>query len=822
MTTTHDNSLSREQAATMSTIDLPSLPEPASWSAEALRDQVWHHLIFSIGKDREAARLSDWRYALSHAIRDQLVLPWFRTTHRVNAEDRKRVYYLSMEFLIGRLLQDAVSNLGLDQTARDAMAMLGVDYSAVVGDEPDAALGNGGLGRLAACFLDSMSSLGLPAHGYGIRYNHGLFRQSFDGGWQAEEAEDWLAERHVWEFERPEVAVPIGFGGEAGPGGWTPGETVIAAAYDTPIAGWQGTWVNTLRLWSARPTREFALDAFNRGDFMGAAAPSVLAETISRVLYPDDSTPQGRELRLKQEYFFTAASIQDILRRFETQHSDLAALPAKVAIQLNDTHPAIAGPELIRLLADERGLGFDEAFEIARETLNYTNHTLLPEALERWPEGLMAQVLPRHLQIIGQIDERHARDCATAGRPRSEALKITGDGEVRMGELAFVTARRVNGVSGLHTELMKETVFAELHAIHPERIVNQTNGVTPRRWLHGCNPALGSLITDQIGTGWVGDLGELERLRPLADDADFCEAFAAAKLANKMALVGWINEACGVAVDPNAMFDVQIKRFHEYKRQLLNLLETVALWNAIKADPGAGWAPRVKVFGGKAAPAYAMAKLIIKLINDVATVVNNDPETRDLLKIVFPANYNVSMAERLIPAADLSEQISTAGMEASGTGNMKLALNGALTIGTLDGANVEICERVGGENIFIFGLQAAEVAARRQAGNDPAADIAASPRLAQVLSQIGEGWFSPDDPHRFAAILDALHGGDWFMVCADFEAYWAAQRRVDALWHDRAAWTRSAALNTAGCGWFSADRTIRSYAADIWQAETAW
>lgn len=806
----------------MKDINVPMLPQLADLSAERLRERIWHHLIFSIGKDHEAARLSDWRLALSHAIRDQVVLPWFQTTHRVNAEDRKRVYYLSMEFLIGRLLQDATSNLGLEDMAREAMMSLGADYDEVVRDEPDAALGNGGLGRLAACFLESMSSVGLPAHGYGIRYNHGLFRQSFEDGWQAEEAEDWLAERHVWEFERPEVAVPIGFGGSAGSDHWTPAETVIAAAYDTPIAGWRGTWVNTLRLWSARPTREFALEAFNRGDFMGAAAPAVLAETISRVLYPDDSTPQGRELRLKQEYFFTAASIRDILRRFETQHSDLTALPGKVAIQLNDTHPAIAGPELIRLLADERGMSFDEAFDIARNTLHYTNHTLLPEALERWPEDLMDQVLPRHLQIIGQIDERHARDCAVAGRARSNGLKIKGDGEVRMGELAFVTARRVNGVSALHTELMKETVFAELHSLHPDRIVNQTNGVTPRRWLHGCNPALGGLIREHIGDGWIGDLTALEQLTPLADDAAFRDAYAGAKLANKTALVDWIDQTCGLQVDPAAMFDVQIKRFHEYKRQLLNLLETVALWNGIKANPNAGWAPRVKIFGGKAAPGYVMAKLIIKLINDVADVVNNDPDTRDMLQVVFPANYNVSMAERLIPASDLSEQISTAGMEASGTGNMKLALNGALTIGTLDGANVEIHQRVGDDNIFIFGLEAGDVSARRQAGNDPAADIAASPRLADVLEQIGAGRFSNGDADRFAPILDALRGGDWFMVCADFEAYWAAQRRADVAWHNRDAWTRSAILNTARCGWFSSDRTIRGYATEVWRAETAW
>ncbi len=801
----------------------PILPLPSEVTAADLRDRVEHHLIFSIGKNARAAGLADWRVALTHAIRDQVVVPWFGTTERIYAGDRKRVYYLSMEFLIGRLLQDAVSNLGLEEAAREAMSGLGVDYEALVLDEPDAALGNGGLGRLAACFLESMSSIGVAGYGYGIRYDHGLFRQSFDDGWQAEEAEDWLAQRHVWEFERPEVAYRIGFGGEVGENGgnqglWRPAETVIAGAYDTPVVGWKAEWINTLRLWSAKPTHEFQLDAFNRGDFIGAAAPAILAGTISRVLYPDDSTPQGRELRLKQEYFFTAASIRDILRRFESLHGDLSLLPAKVAIQLNDTHPAIAGPELIRLLTDERGMAFDEAFDIASGSLNYTNHTLMPEALERWPVELMGRVLPRHLQIIERIDERHARDCALAGRPRNGHLSALDEHEVRMGELAFMAARRVNGVSALHTDLMKKTVFAELHALHPERIVNQTNGVTPRRWLYGCNPPLRRLLLEAIGEGWIADLAELERIAPLAEDPAFRQGFAAAKQENKTRLAAWAKEACGAAIDPGALFDVQIKRFHEYKRQLLNLLETIALWNEMRRNPGADWTPRVKIFGGKAAPAYFMAKLIIKLINDVAETVNGDPETRARLTILFPPNYNVSKAERLIPAADLSEQISTAGKEASGTGNMKFALNGALTIGTLDGANVEIAERVGRENIFIFGMTAEEVAARRE-GYDPNAAIAASPRLAEVLEQIASGRFSPGQPDRFLGIVEALRHGDHFMLCADFDAYWEAQRQVERAWHDRDGWVKSAIRNTAHCGWFSSDRTIRGYANEIWQAE---
>ena len=804
---------------------LPVMPDPETVTSASLREQIERHLVFSIGKNREAARLTDWRLALSRAIRDQVVAPWFRTTQRIYAEDRKRVYYLSMEFLIGRLLEDATANLGLESKAREAVRQLGFDYDAVVRDEPDAALGNGGLGRLAACFLDSMSSVGIAAMGYGIRYEHGLFRQSFENGWQAEEAEDWIGQNHAWEFKRPEAAFPIGFGGEVqiGQGDaatWRPDETVMAAAYDTPVPGWKGDWVNTLRLWTARPRREFELEPFNRGDFFAAAAPAVLAQTISRVLYPDDSTEQGRELRLKQEYFFTSASIRDILRRFESQHSDLGLLPAKVAIQLNDTHPAIAGPELVRLLVDERGLGFDAAFDLARGCLNYTNHTLLPEALERWPVELLHRVLPRHLQLIERIDERHAHDSRAAGRSQSEGTRINGGSEVRMGNLAFIAAHRVNGVSALHTDLMKTTVFRELHALHPERIVNQTNGVTPRRWLHGCNPALSALLVEAIGEDWIDDLEALEMIAPLAEDAGFRERYAAAKRANKAQLSDWLRAHCQLAVDPEAIFDVQIKRFHEYKRQLLNVLGTIALWQEMRQRPEANWAPRVKVFGGKAAPGYHMAKLIIKLINDVAKVVNADPVTRDRLRIVFPPNYNVSTAERVIPAADLSEQISTAGMEASGTGNMKLALNGALTIGTLDGANVEISERVGRDNIFIFGLTADEVAARR-ANHAPGECVAASPRLAYVIDAIATGLFSPEEPERFRAIVDELRGPDRFMVCADFDAYWEAQCEVDRAWHSRDQWTRRAILNTARCGWFSSDRTIRGYAREIWNAETA-
>ncbi len=781
----------------------------------ALAGAIEFHLAHTVGKTPDAASNSDWRLALSRAVRDQLVAPWFEATRRTYAKDRKRVYYLSMEFLLGRILEDAVSNLGLEDQAREALAGYGVNYAAVTRDEPDAALGNGGLGRLAACFLDSLSCLGIPAYGYGIRYAHGLFRQSFDNGVQVEMAEDWLRHQHNWEFERAECLYDIGFGGEVKEIGaratWTPADIVMAQAYDTPIPGWRAGWTNTLRLWSAKPKKIFDLEPFNRGEYMEAAAPEVLAETISRVLYPDDSTEIGKELRLKQEYFFTSASLRDLLRRFLAHNGDLAALPAKVAIQMNDTHPAIAGPELIRLLVDDHGLAFNEAFDIAQGTLNYTNHTLLPEALEAWEVSLMGEALPRHMALIERIDDRLARDAKGTGG----SARIVDHGAVNMGTLAFTCANKVNGVSALHTDLMKQTVFSDLHRIYPDRIVNQTNGVTPRRWLHGCNPGLRDLLNEAIGDEWVTDLEQLQRIAPLADEASFSKHFMAIKQANKQRLADWIATEMGVQVSPDAMFDIQIKRIHEYKRQLMNALETAALANAIRRDPDADWTPRVKVFGGKAAPAYLDAKNIIRLINDIAVSINSDPVIGDRLKVIYPPNYNVSMAEVLIPAADLSEQISTAGKEASGTGNMKFALNGAVTIGTLDGANVEIRDHVGAENIYIFGMTADQVQAARD-GYVTQNYIDQSPILSEVIGQIRDGVYSPGDPTRHWPVLEKLLRDDYFMVAADFDAYWNAQRQVDKGFADKDAWARMAVLNTARSGWFSSDRTIQGYADDIW------
>ncbi len=802
---------------------LVDIGDPAGGETSDLQQRIVDRLIYTVGKDIEHAESKDWCAALSLAVRDYAVDRWHADIVKTDVTRPKRVYYLSLEFLIGRQLHDIVTNLGIEHICRNATSELDINYDEMIRLEADAALGNGGLGRLAACFMDSMSTLGVPAFGYGIRYEYGLFKQRLKDGWQVEEAEDWLMSGHVWEFERTDTVHTISFGGhvetkEDGKMVWHPQSQVLAAAFDTPIVGWKGEHVNTLRLWAAQPTELFDLDSFNSGDFMDASRDAIQASTISRVLYPDDTTQQGRELRLKQEYFFTAASLEDVLRRHLQEHGELETLADYVAIQMNDTHPTIAVPELIRRLVDDYGIGIERAMEITTNVLCYTNHTLLPEALERWSVELMWRVLPRHMQIIEWIDQWHAAKIHEMGDPVSvDAVKvIDNDGGVRMGILGFIGSHRINGVSALHTELMKKTVFHDLHTLYPDRIVNQTNGITPRRWLYECNPALRSLVTEAIGEEWVDDLERIEAIAPLADDSGFIERFAKAKQENKNQLATVIKERIGLTVDPHAMFDVHIKRIHEYKRQLLNVLEAVALYRAIKRDPDADWTPRVKLFAGKAAPGYYMAKLIVKLINDVATVINNDPEIGDRLKVAFLPNYNVSFAEIIIPAADLSEQISTAGMEASGTGNMKFALNGALTVGTLDGANIEIKERVGDDNIFIFGLTAEEVADERAKGLHGTDNIAACQMLSEALGMIEHGAFSPGDAGRFRGIVDKLRYDDYFMVTADFQAYYDIQRRIDHAYLDPSTWFRKALLNTARVGWFSSDRTIRGYAKDMW------
>lgn len=800
-------------------LDDLTLPEP---TPEQFRRSLLHHLQYTVGTDPEHASKFDWRMALSYTIRDRALEPWFDATRRTWNEDRKRVYYLSMEFLIGRLLEDATINLGLRDVAVEVLEGLGLDFADIADDEPDAALGNGGLGRLAACYLESMATLGCPAYGYGIRYEHGLFKQRFEGGRQVEAPEDWLVADNPWNFTRPESAYPVGFRGEVveqdGRQVWTPQLRVLAEAHDTPVVGYGRQWANTLRLWAAKPSADlFDLERFNAGDFTAAAEPEAWARTLSRVLYPNDTTSRGKELRLSQEYFLTSASVQDIVRRYLETHDDLRRLPDHVAIQMNDTHPAIAGPDLIRLLVDDHGFGFDAAVDVSTQVLGYTNHTLLPEALEHWSVGLMRKVLPRHLQIIEQLDRRDAE----LHGPRPEGVGLIGDGHVKMGDLAFVTSHKINGVSALHTDLVRRDLFPALDRLHPDRIVNVTNGVTPRRWIALANPPLAHLLTDTLGSGWETDLERLRGLEDHVDDPAFREAFGATKRQAKERLAGWLAEHHGIEVPTDALYDVQVKRLHEYKRQLMNILWTIAHWQRIKRDPGAGWVPRVKIFGGKAAPSYVMAKDIIRLINDVAAVVNEDPDTRDLLRVVYPANYNVSMAERLIPAADLSEQISTAGMEASGTGNMKFALNGALTIGTLDGANVEIREHVGADNFFLFGLTADEVAARRNEPDHARTAIEKSQAMRDVLQAIAEGTFSPDEPNRYGAILDMLWNSDWFLVASDFDSYDETQQAVDRTYLDHERWQRMAVLNVARTGYFSSDRSVREYMSRIWNITPA-
>lgn len=763
------------------------------------------------------ATLQQWRIALSLTIRHRVMEIWLRSHQHAKHSGSKRVYYLSMEFLIGRLLDDAAINLGIQSLARSAVEGLGIDYSDLVHDEADPALGNGGLGRLAACYLESAATLACIATGYGIRYENGLFEQHFDAGQQVEVPESWLRDGMVWEVDRPESAFRIGFGGHISEDGWQPERHIVAQAHDLPVVGWRSNWANTLRLWSAHAEEPLDLARFNSGDFIGAVEAQTLARSLSRVLYPDDSTDAGKDLRLRQEYFLTAAAIADILRQFGEHSSDLSTLPTHAAIQLNDTHPTLAGPELLRLLLDEHGYEMAEALDIVTATLAYTNHTLLPEALERWPVELLDRVLPRHLQIIEAVDHWHREQIPALG----EASRIITDGSVQMGNLAFILAHRVNGVSALHTELVRRELFAELDAAHPGRIVNQTNGITPRRWLRAANPALSRLISQAIGPGWEADLDRLRELEPFAEDPAFRDAFGAAKRENKLAVADWLSRQTGHPVNTEALFDVQVKRIHEYKRQLLNILQTIAQWQRIKAHPGGDWVPRVKIFGGKAAPGYAIAKQIIRLINDVAAVINRDPDTSELLTVHYPANYNVTMAERLIPAADLSEQISTAGMEASGTGNMKFALNGALTIGTLDGANVEIRELVGPENFFLFGLTAEEVLDHRNIAEHSKLAIESSDELAAVLQLLAEGAFSPDEPERHHGLLDLLWHHDHYLVTDDFDSYDAAQASVEDAFKAAADWQHQAVLNTARVGFFSADRAVRGYMDEIWSVGSA-
>ena len=806
----------------------------------AFKRAVANKLIYAVGKDPVAASKDDWLNATSQAVRDQLVERWMMTTRANYAQDVKRVYYLSMEFLIGRTFTNALLAVDLYDTVREALADFGVDMSDLAEHEPDAALGNGGLGRLAACFLDSMATLGVPGMGYGIRYEYGMFRQRIVDGQQVETPDYWLTRGNPWEFQRPEVNYRVRFGGHVqkregtnapyGAADWVDTHDVLAVAYDTIIPGYGTQATNTLRLWSARATEEIDLTAFNRGNYMGAVESKNQSENVSRVLYPDDSTPSGRELRLHQEYFFCSASVQDLLRRYLRSHTNFDNLADKVSIHLNDTHPVLAVPELMRLLLDEHAVPWDEAWAITQKVFSYTNHTLMHEALETWPVEMLGRILPRHLQIIYDMNSKFLSAVTQKVGNDVELLRRlslvdeAGERRVRMAYVAVLASHSVNGVSGLHSELMKQSIFSDFNKIFPERFNNKTNGVTPRRWLAQANPPLAALLDQRIGKGWRRDLSQLEALKPMAEQPAFVRAFRHAKRENKLRLANWVEQHLHIDLDTDAMFDVQVKRIHEYKRQLLNVLHVVSRYQRILDAHEAGtpidMVPRVVVFAGKAASAYVTAKQVIRLINDVAATINADPRVGKLLKVVFLPNYSVSLAEIIMPAADLSEQISTAGTEASGTGNMKFALNGALTIGTLDGANVEMRENVGPENIFIFGNTTPEVADIRAKGYQPRDYYEGNPELKRVLDAIRDGVFSPGEPARYQGLYDGLvNWGDHYLLLADYASYVAKQAEVDALYRDADAWMRMAILNVAGMGAFSSDRTIAEYAHDIWHTK---
>ncbi|OAM52595.1 glycogen phosphorylase [Methylovorus sp. MM2] len=825
MTTPKAKSVSKKTAGIKPTITTEQTP-----IAQALQN----HLIFSSGKTSASATKRDWYASTAYTVRDHVIERWVKTVEGYREHDPKRVYYLSLEFLIGRMLSNAALNLGINDEVRDGLSDLGYQLENVVEMESDAALGNGGLGRLAACFLDSMATLDIPGTGYGIRYEYGMFRQTIEKGQQVENPDNWLRYVNIWEFQRPEHTYMVQFFGKVveyptknGVGyHWVESESVVAMAYDIPIPGYDTHTVNNLRLWSAKATREFDLRQFNDGNYEKAVEGRNATENISKVLYPNDASASGRELRLKQQYFFVSASIQDILRRFLLKRREWNELPDKIAIQLNDTHPAIAVAELMYQLVDVHRLEWAHAWKLVVKIFGYTNHTLMPEALETWSVELFGRLLPRHLGIIYQINHEflqmvnHKFPGDTDLLTRVSIIDESNGRRVRMAHLAVVGSHTVNGVAALHSQLLKTTLFADFNRIYPGKFVNITNGITPRRWLNQCNPQLTSLLEKVIGAGFQKDLSDLSDIVPLAEDKAFRKVFREIKRANKLRLAQRLEKVTGVTVNPDSLFDVQIKRIHEYKRQLLNLLHVITLYNRIRSGNADSITPRTVIFGGKAAPGYWMAKLIIRLINDVAAIVNEDPAVGDKLKVVFYPNYEVSAAELLFPGSDLSEQISTAGTEASGTGNMKMALNGALTIGTLDGANVEIKEEVGDENIFIFGLTTDEVAEKKASGYNPWDYYHANAELKQVLDMIATGFFCVDEPDRYKAIFDnLLQKGDHYLLLADYESYIATQDAVSALYKDQEEWSRRAILNVARVGKFSSDRTIGEYASKIWKIQ---
>lgn len=801
---------------------------------ESIRTSIIHHLLSFQGRDPERSGPNDISRALAYTIRDILVKKWISTQKTFYAKEKKRVYYLSLEFLIGRTMENCLLNLGIYDEVHEALESMGCTMNEILEQEEDAALGNGGLGRLAACFMDSIATLKIPAYGYGIRYEYGLFHQQLIDGAQVESPDNWLRDGTPWEFTRHMPIFPVKFYGRVRTyqdsegryrAQWIDTEDVMAVACDMMVPGFENDHVINMRLWTARASRELDLKFFSRGDYIGAVESKVSSETISKVLYPPDHNFAGQELRLRQQYFFVAATFQDILRRYRKNNKTFDAFPDRVAVQLNDTHPAIAIPELMRLLLDDEGLGWEKAWDISVRTFGYTNHTLMPEALEKWSVELMGKVLPRHLEIIYEINRRFLEQISQqypGDSKRLRQMSIIEEGNekmVRMAHLAIIGSHSVNGVAELHTKLLKERIFKNFHTLYPDRFNSKTNGITPRRWLLQCNPELAELISSRIGKGWITDLDKLREIEEYVADEEFHRSWQKIKLNNKVRLGEYIREKTGVVVAPESMFDVQVKRIHEYKRQLLNALHVIHFYQALVRQPDNDIAARTMIFAGKAAPTYWKAKLIIKLITSIASVVNKDPRIRNKLKVAFLPNYNVSQAEIVMPAADLSEQISTAGTEASGTGNMKFSLNGALTIGTLDGANIEIREEVGEDNIFIFGMNADEAEFERLNPSLTPTEICnRRPDIAAVIEAIADGSFSGGDRELFRPLVESLMDRhDPYLVMLDFESYIECQKRVGKTFHDRESWTKMAILNVARMGKFSTDRTIRQYAKDIWK-----
>lgn len=800
----------------------------------SVKSDILHHVEFTLASDPQMADKYACFMGLAYTIRDRLVERWMKTQRSLYDVMAKRVYFLSLEFLPGRFLMNYLLGLDMVEEARTALQELGFDLDELEEEEWDPGLGNGGLGRLASCYMDSLACLKLPGYGYGIRYDYGMFHQVLEDGYQKEECDNWVRNGSPWEIQRRERIVPVRFYGRSESYRdhdgklrfrWVEGETVLAMASDILIPGYQGDYVTNMRLWIAQSSAEFNLQEFSHGDYARAVEAKVLSENISKVLYPCDEIAPGRELRLKQQYFFVAATLNDIIRRYKNQNSSFENFANSVAIQLNDTHPSIAIPELMRRLMDDEGMEWDQAWSICEKTFAYTNHTVLPEALETWPTELLGRLLPRHLEIIYEINRRFMEAVRTSYPQEQDLaarLSLIQEGpvqRVRMSHLAIVGSHTVNGVADLHTAILKKRLFADFARVFPQKIQNITNGISPRRWLIQANPHLAQLITSVIGPGWTEDLNQLEALVPYAEDGAFRTAWMQTKQRNKKQLARYILRKTGIGINPATLFDVHIKRMHEYKRQLLNVLHLITLYNRIKSKSGEKIAPRTVIFAGKAAPAYHQAKLIIKLISSVADVVNHDPMVSSLLRAVFLPNYCVSQAEKLVPAADLSEQISTAGMEASGTGNMKMALNGALTIGTLDGANVEILEAVGRQNIFIFGLNTEEVAALRASGYDPRRFYQEDTELKKALDMIGSGFFSPQNPALFEPVISALlDHGDYYLLCADYRSYVLAQEEAGRAFQDPDGWTRRSILNTAFMGRFSSDRAVKEYAVRVWNA----